>query len=98
MTPTHLKLNSKKMYICNQVSCMLFRVIPLTWFLYFNTVTEFEFIYGCRIPALITAVLLICGGKMFGVIDAAFFYGRAQVIIPGEVIFLFSAMKLQIMK
>uniref|UniRef100_A0AAX7SCE4 DEP domain-containing protein n=1 Tax=Astatotilapia calliptera TaxID=8154 RepID=A0AAX7SCE4_ASTCA len=55
-------------------------------------------IAGWGIPALITAVLLICGEKMFGVIDAAFFYGRAQVIIPGEVIFLFSAMKLQIMK
>uniref|UniRef100_A0A669EEQ0 G protein-coupled receptor 155 n=1 Tax=Oreochromis niloticus TaxID=8128 RepID=A0A669EEQ0_ORENI len=47
-------------------------------------------IAGWGIPALVTAVLLICGEKMFGVIDAAFFYGRAQVIIPGEVIFLFS--------
>ncbi|XP_026000079.1 integral membrane protein GPR155-like [Astatotilapia calliptera] len=37
-------------------------------------------IAGWGIPALITAVLLICGEKMFGVIDAAFFYGRAQII------------------
>lgn len=37
-------------------------------------------IAGWGIPALVTAVLLICGEKMFGVIDAAFFYGRAQII------------------
>lgn len=37
-------------------------------------------IAGWGIPALITAVLLICGEKMFGVIDAALFYGRAQII------------------
>ncbi|XP_071388033.1 lysosomal cholesterol signaling protein [Centroberyx affinis] len=45
-------------------------------------------IAGWGVPALVTAVLLISGGKMPDMIDSAFFYGRPQIICTTVVLAL----------
>lgn len=39
-----------------------------------------------RVPALVTAVLLISGEKMSDTIDSSFFYGKQQVTTNVEII------------
>lgn len=54
--------------------------MPLTWFqqVWLNW---FDLYMLYRVPALVTAILLISGEKLPDTIDPTFFYGKLQVII-----------------
>lgn len=59
--------------ICNSVS--------LSWFMFHILILSviLFYLYINRVPALVTAALLISGERMSDTIDSSFFYGKQQV-------------------